>query len=261
LPFAKIKFKQINKKMKKIIGLAVFAVLLMTACKEDPSPGTITLNFDHEISSQALELNNMVYISPAGHPFEVARLKYYVSNISFHNTDGTSYDTEVIHYREVGVEDTKALVLEKVPDGTYNKISFVFGLDEATNVDDGLENTLINQNMIWPIPGDFGYHYMKFEGRYDSLATGVIKNFNLHTGATQGNQNFVEITVSLPAEVTIDGNSWEVDMMMDMMEWLQNPNVYDFAEFGQAIMMNQNAQEVLKANGADVWSADKVSQK
>ena len=88
-----------------------------------------------------------------------------------------------------------------------------------------------------------------------------FKNFNLHTGATQGNQNFVEITVSLPSEITIDGNTWEVDMVMDMMEWLQNPNDYDFAEFGQAIMMNQNAQELLKANGADVWSADKVSQK
>ncbi len=247
--------------MKKIIGLAVLAVLLMTACKEDPDPGTIVFNFEHKIGDQALELDNMIYISPAGHPFEVARLKYYVSNFSLHNTDGTSYDTEVIHYREVGVDDTKTLTMEKIPDGTYNKISFVYGLDEDTNVDGGLENTLTNQNMIWPIPGDFGYHYMKFEGRYDSLATGVIKNFNLHTGATQQNQNFVEITVTLPSNITIDGNSWEVDRMMDMEEWLQNPTVYDFAEFGQAIMMNQVAQEVLKANGVDVWSADKVVQK
>lgn len=244
--------------MKKIIGLSVLAILLMTACKEDPEPGTVVLNFEHKVGNQALQFDNMIYTSTAGHPFLVSRLKYYVSNISLHNTDGTSYDTDIVHYREEGVDETKTLTLEKVPAGTYDRISFIYGLDEFINVDGGLENTLTNINMEWPIPGDQGYHYMKFEGRYDSLATGVIKNFNLHTGATQGNQNYIPFTINLPSPVTIDKNSWEIDMMMDMMEWLQNPNVYDFAEFGQAIMMNQNAQLVLKANGADVWSVDKV---
>ena len=243
--------------MKKIIGLCVLVILLMTACKEDPEPGTVVLNFEQKVGNQALQFDNMIYTSPAGHPFLLSRLKYYVSNISLHNTDGTSYDTDIVHYREEGVDETKTLTLEKVPAGTYDRISFIYGLDENINVDGGLENTLTNINMEWPIPGDQGYHYMKFEGRYDSLATGVI---NLHTGATQGNQNYIPFTINLPSPITIDKNSWEVDMMMDMMEWLQNPNVYDFAEFGQAIMMNQNAQLVLKANGADVWSVDKVVQ-
>lgn len=247
--------------MKKFLGLATLVVLLMTACKEDPVPGEIVLNFEHKVADQAFEFDNMIYNSPAGHPFSISTLKYYVSNITLHNTDGANYEADDIHYREEGDDATKVLTLEKVPSGSYNKISFVFGLDAETNVDDGLENTLTNQNMVWPIPGDQGYHYMKFEGRYDSLSTGVIKHFNLHTGATMGNQNFVEITVDLPNSITLDNNTWEVDMMMDMMEWLQNPNVYDFAEFGQAIMMNQNAQEVLKANGVTVWSADKVVQK
>ncbi len=246
--------------MKKLLGLSVLVILLMTACKEDPEPGAIVFNIEHEIDGQALEFDNMIYMSPAGHPFEVKRLKYYISNISLHNRDGASYDTDIIHYCEEGIEDTKTFTLDKIPAGTYNKISFIYGLDEDTNVDGGLENTLTNQNMIWPIPGDQGYHYMKFEGRYDSLSTGVILNFNLHTGATQNNQNYVEISVDLPSEITIDNNTWGVDLVMDMMEWLQNPQVYDFAEFGQAIMMNQNAQEVLKANGTDVWSVDRVAR-
>ncbi len=247
-------------KMKKLIGLSVLVILLITACKEDPEPGTINFNITHKVDGQTMELNNMIYLSPAGHPFEVKRLKYYLSNFSLHNTNGTTYDTEVIHYCEEGVDETKSFFLDRIPSGTYDKLSFIYGLDEDTNVDGGLENTLTNINMEWPIPGDQGYHYMKFEGTYDSLSTGVILNYNLHTGATQGNQNFVEITVDLPSDITIDKNTWEVEIVMDMMEWLQNPNVYDFAEFGQAIMMNQNAQEVLKANGVDVWSVEKVLQ-
>ena len=247
--------------MKKLFGLAVLAILTVMSCNKDPEPGTIVLNFEHEVASQSLELDNMVYTSLAGHPFSVSRLKYYVSNFSFHNTDGTIYNTDVVHYREEGVDETKSLTLKDVPAGTYNKVSFIYGLDAATNVDGGLENTVTNQNMEWPIPGDQGYHYMKFEGRYDLLGTGEIKNFNLHTGGTMGNQNFVEITVSLPSNIEIDNNSWDVDMMMDLNEWLQNPNTYDFDQYGQAIMMNQAAQEVLKANGVNVFDVDNVKQR
>jgi len=251
--------------MKKLLGLSVLVILLMTACDDEepvvPEPGDIKLTLLHSVDDQNLQIGEeRIYMSPVGHPFSVSRLKYYVSNFSFHKNDGSKYDTDIVHYREEGIEDTKSFILEKVPSGEYDKISFIYGLDEATNVDGGLENTLTNQNMIWPIPGDQGYHYMKFEGRYDSLSTGVILNFNLHTGATQNNQNYVEITLDLPNKVIIDNNTWEIDLVMDMMEWLQNPTDYDFAEFGQAIMMNQNAQEVLKANGTDVWSVDRVAQ-
>lgn len=247
--------------MKKLLSLAILVTLTIMSCTEDPEPGTINLNFDHKVASQVLELDNMIYTSLAGHPFSVSRLKYYVSNITFHNTDGTTYDTGLTHYREEGVDDTKTLSLTKVPAGTYDKISFTYGLDAATNVNDGLENTLTNQGMEWPIPGDQGYHYMKFEGRYDSLATGVIKNFNLHTGAAQNNQYFIEMTLDFPSNVEIDNSSWDINLMMDLNQWLENPNTWDFAFFGQAIMMNTTAQEVLNENGANVFNVDAVTKK
>ena len=91
--------------MKKLLGLAILVTLTIMSCTKDPEPGTITLNFEHKVGDQALEFDNMIYTSLAGHPFSVSRLKYYVSNISFHNTDGTNYDTGAIHYREEGKDD------------------------------------------------------------------------------------------------------------------------------------------------------------
>ncbi len=247
--------------MKKLFGLAILAILTIMSCGKDAEPGTVVINFEHKVGDKTLELDNMIYTSAAGHPFLVARLKYFVSNISLHNTDGTTYNADVVHYYEEGKDETKSLSLAKIPAGTYNKISFVYGLDETTNVDGGLENTQTNQNMEWPIPGDQGYHYMKLEGRYDSLATGVIKNFNLHTGAAQNVDYYIEHTLAFPTEIKIDNNSWDIDLMMDLNEWLVNPTVYDFEDYGQMIMMNPTAQAVLKANGADVFSVDAVRQK
>jgi hypothetical protein len=47
---------------------------------------------------------------------------------------------------------------------------------------------------------------------------------------------------------------------MDVNEWLQNPATYDFETYGPAIMMNQTAQEALRANGATVFTVSSIEQ-
>ena len=42
---------------------------------------------------------------------------------------------------------------------------------------------------------------------------------------------------------------------MNINKWLRSPHVYDFNTFGSAIMQNQQAQQLLKENGADVFTA------
>ena len=242
--------------------LFLMAVLSLWSCSGDDNPvaGEVSLVFGHKVAGEALEFEDMKYLSPAGHKYSVVRLKYFTSDFKLHAKDGTTVAIDKVHYRDAKDDATATLSLGEIPAGEYNKISFIYGLDAATNVDGGLPNTQTNINMEWPIPGDQGYHYMKFEGKYDSLGMGVIKNFNLHTGGTMGNQNFVEISLPL-TPFTVDGNSWNINLEMDLNEWLQNPNVWDFEEFGPMIMMNQDAQEILKANGATVFSVASVEKK
>lgn len=228
-------------------------LLLISGCEKDEDPGFVRLNFDHQVAGQELKLNDIWYDCAAGHKFQVARVKYYVSDFTLKNADGGVFESREVHYRDVQDPETRSFLLKDVPRGEYASISFIFGLDELTNVDGGLPNTTTNINMEWPLPGDQGYHYMKFEGRWDSLGTGVLKNFNLHTGATANNQNYVQITLPFDHSLSMNGQTWNLDLSMDLNEWLQNPNVYDFETFGPMIMANQDAQLVLKQNGSDVF--------
>ncbi len=248
--------------MKKhtFLKISIFAFILFSvlSCKkdEDNGPGSITIQLDHTVKGDPVEIENIKYTCQAGHTFSVVNLKYYLSEIELHAKDGSSISVVDVHLRDIHDLSTEQYTVEDIPDGDYNSISFIFGLDETTNVDGGLENTIENINMEWPIPGDQGYHYMKFEGRYDSLGTGVIRNFNIHTGATMGNQNYFEVSMPF-SEAAVRSNSWTINVSMDLNEWLQNPNTYDFDGM-EMIMMNQAAQELLKANGASVFSIASV---
>lgn len=251
--------------MKKLTFISLIPTVFITllflfsGCKKDATIGFVQINFDHNVGGQDLAFNDTWYTCAAGHKFAVTRLKYYVSNFTLHESGGNDFTTNIVHYRDLEYPETASLLLSDVPNGEYTSLSFIIGLDAATNVDGGLPNTTTNINMEWPIPGDQGYHYMKFEGRYDSLGTGVIKNYNLHFGASGGNQNFVEITLPLNS-LKMNGDGWNINLNMDLNEWLQNPNTYDFEEFGSMIMANQDAQQTLKENGATVFSVTSVER-
>ncbi|MCP3932797.1 MAG: hypothetical protein GY705_27305 [Bacteroidetes bacterium] len=230
----------------------VLIVIFLIGCKKESTFGTLTLNLDHEIKGEVIELENVKYPCEAGHLYSVVNLRYYISNVTFHRTDGTSYSLDGVFYRDIHDPSTRSISLENFSDGSYSSLSFTFGLDETINVDGGLENTMTNINMEWPLPGDQGYHYMKFEGRYNYQETGLIKSYNLHTGPTGNNHNF--FTVNLPfEEIKVYGDSWDICINMDVDEWLHHPNAYDFEEFGQGIMNKQDAQEILKENGSTAF--------
>ena len=227
------------------------------SCGDDePGFGTMMLKLNTIVQGEPVEIEKIQYNADAGHTYSVVNLKYYLSDIVLYDDNGGSFAYNDVHLFDIHKGGTDRIEIVNVPDGTYNSISFVFGLDEELNVDGGLENTIDNINMEWPIPGDQGYHYMKFEGRYDSLNTGVIRSYNIHTGAHMGNQNYLRFNLSF-SDTKVTSNSWMIDLKMDLHEWLHNPHVFDFVGH-ERIMMNQNAQETLKANGATVFSIGSI---
>ena len=247
------------KNLMKLSLIGLIGLFLMNSCSKDDKTGQVTLFFDHEVQDKPLNLNEFNYLSEAGHPYSVSRMKYYVSNMALIDEDGTIVQLPGIHYRDAEFDDTRSVSYLDIPEGKYVRLVFTFGLDENVNVDGGLPNTLTNINMEWPIPGDQGYHYMKFEGKYDSLGSGVIKNFNLHTGATKGNQNYLNISLPLN-DFSLVEEHWNIKVMLDLNEWMQNPTTYDFEVFGPMIMANQSAQEILKANGPSAFSIASVEK-
>ena len=240
--------------MKKIILFMFLLSFTLISCKKDDDVKTTSrLNFEflHQVGGQDLEPDKMIYINQAGNTYSVINLKYFISNIRLHNK--TTNETVILdeaHYIDISDNTTFSLSPEgEIPNGDYDMISFVFGLDEADNTTGRFPNPPQNA-MEWPEPLGGGYHYMKLEGKY--LKDGVPTNYNTHTGATGGIPYFVEI--NLPASFSLDGKENTAELIMDINKWYQDPNIYDFITYGEMIMGNSNAQTVIQANGVNVFS-------
>ena len=245
--------------IRTIFVLFILAGLTMNSCKDDSTDGQLQVGVNYTVGEDDLVFDQFLYETEDSYSYNVVTLRYYLSRLRLHQQNGTTFDLADVVYFDARNPETSTIEFGTIPPGPYTGFSFIMGLDEVMNVDGGLENTLENINMEWPIPGDQGYHYMKYEGKYYTEPGGIQKNFNLHTGATGGNQNYINVFLTF-SPMTIENGTWEIKLRMDLAEWLENPNHYDFEEFGQAIMMNQSAQEVLKENGSTVFSIDLIEK-
>lgn len=242
--------------MKYLFIVSIVALTLLS-CKKDPTEGDIIFKINHKVGTKDFVLDSEIYTSPTNHPYQITKLWYYVSEISFTNTDGNSQTFHSGHLIKAEDEESYFFPLENLEPGKYNKVNFQFGFKKSTNYIDYLEQTLDNQNMYWFSPLDsLAYHYMKFEGKYDSLSTGVQKQFKYHFGPTDGNDNSFNISFSIP-EFEVDNSTHEIVIDMDLQEWLQNPTDYNFPDYTM-VMMHQNVQEIYKANGQNVFSFNKI---
>lgn len=237
------------------IALSLFGA---TACNVKES-GEFYINMYHVVQKENLQPEDKIYHAASGHGYKVYRLKYYLSQIILEDDKGESLSIDVVHLFDILTPKTLKFKVGKIPVSNYTRLSFIFGLGKEKNVEGGLENTLQNNNMEWPIIGEKGYHYMKFEGKYDSLHTGIMKNYHIHTGPTGNNANFITIDLPLPKPIK-EQSDLIVKMEMDIHKLLHGPHDYDFTEFDHGIMDNQNAQEILKENGGDIFRIVSVNE-
>lgn len=224
---------------------------------------TVILNFDHRIDNENLVLNEFNYKNAAGNIYSIERIKYIISNITFHNVDGTTFEDSSFHYRDVLNETTRSYSINNVPDGHYTAVSFTFGLDSLENTTGSLPNEQVYNSMEWPIMMGGGYHYMKFEGKFvDSL--GGHSNYNLHTGITKTTGENIHHHLNIELEntiFTVENNIWDLQIVMNMNKWFVDPNMYDIEKFGSAIMGDSLAQEMIEENGESVFTSGYLFEK
>ena len=219
-----------------------------------PATYSTTFNFKHEINGGPFLFDTILYGHPAGQPYSVETLKYFVSNIVLYKASGDSVYIDVEHYVDAEIPSTTILKFnQSIENTTYTGVAFIFGLDEVKNITGAFVNPP-ESLMEWPVPMGGGYHYMKMEGKYDSL--GVIKNYNTHTGMSMGIPYHFQ--VYLPQSFTVTKNQVSIDLKMELNNWYQNPTLYDFDVYGDAIMGNAAAQQAIHDNGTDVFSLGNI---
>ncbi len=234
--------------------LVIIIFVFFSTCTKnsvDPEEAKVTISFDHINNSSPLVLDQAVYTNAVGQEYSIKTVKYFISRVTFHKTDGSTYESPDIHF--IDIRDANTLHLEltnKIPYGNYTSISFVYGLVAEDNITGSLGISL-DRLMEWPVPMGGGYHYMKLEGNY----TGSNESdfFNFHAGPLA--EKDYSITLDVPVnDLLVAGESLKFNIEMNIANWFQNPTNWDFKYWGSGIMGNPDAQATVQKNGVDVFS-------
>lgn len=240
--------------------LLIGIILILTACKKGddttltPLNTNISIAFFHTVNDEVVEFDNIKYVNAYGNQYSVVRLQYFISDIILTRDDNTKIFIDEEFYVD-GREPSSHYqdVTARIPFGQYIGLEFVFGLSEEKNIAGRYPNPPEN-NMEWPPALGTGYHYMKLEGKIDS--SGVVKNFQAHTGPSFGNQNYIRVELK-DAFFMISESATTIGIQMDINKWWQDPNTLDLNEITM-VMGKQDIQQQLHDNGLNVFSYEPI---
>jgi len=243
--------------------ILVFLIFLGTSCNKHES-GSIEFIFTHTVDGNSVQFNQMLYTNASKNQYQINEIKYFISRIILYDADGKMVEVvqnNGIHYVDCSLSNTLCWKIDKIPQGKYIGISFIFGLDKDNNI----SNRFVNppeSNFSWPNHLGGGYHYMQINGKFLNKDKN-IQNMNIHTGIGQIYNEDKKITdfvhnyftVNLPATFFIDATHiLFLTLNMEIQHWFNTPNLYNFDDFGTGIMQNQTAQQLLKENGVNVFA-------
>ncbi|MDP1623049.1 MAG: hypothetical protein Q8M08_12010 [Bacteroidales bacterium] len=259
-----------------VILLLLLAMASSCYKDDDPIPdapsGTVSFTIDHRVNGEPLQLNELKYTNAAGNIYMVNDLMYFISDITFYRNDGSRKVIgawkEIFYVDEV-IPATKTIKFpDKIPTGSYDSISFIFGISEAKNKSFMFVNPP-EVIMGWPEVLGGGYHYMMLNGKWKDT-TGTVMPFNFHLGIGQlykGNgynidsiyafvQNYFRVTLPGSSFQMADKGNLTFLLTMNIEKWFESPHVYDHNHWGGAIMQRQPAMQMAKENGWDVFSIE-----
>jgi hypothetical protein len=258
--------------------LSVLLILIINGCKKDTKQdstvnisGHIVFQFDHYVDSKPLVKDTLKYINAAGNPYLVSQVMYFISDVTLHKSDGTKKVINGwvdIYYVDNDIVSTMTWnVYDDIPEGKYDSISFIFGINKEKNVT-GLFVNPPEVNMAWPGILGGGYHYLMINGKWKDKQN-FIDNYNYHLGIGQlykGDSANVDsiyayvqnyFNVNLPnSSFTLNKNTTkEIRLIMNIEKWFSTPNIFDFNNVDIIYtMQNQQAMQIMKENGKGVFS-------
>lgn len=269
--------KMHNIRYKEI--LIIILILIVIGCKKNDNVSNqikaekLSINFLHKVGNDSLQKNALIYQNAAGNQFEINEIKYFISDLILypHNLAPIKINQwKTIHYIDIDIPSTLVWhILDDIPNGIYDSVSFIFGLNENSN----LSFMYVNPpeiNMFWPEILGGGYHYMMINGKWKA-ANNQIKPFNCHLGIGQlysGTtystdsitgfvHNYFKVNLKTPDLVISPEQIAKLNITLNINSWFATPNIYNHDIWGGDIMQKQAAMQMIKENGFDVFSIDK----
>jgi len=259
--------------MRLLISILGLFILFFAGCSknsppEDQPQQKIILGFNFLVEGEGLKTDTLIYTNEAGNQYLVNEIQFFISDVTLHNADGSNYLIHVwkdIHYIDSDIPETKSWkVFDNIPVGTYNSVSFTFGINEEKN------QSLMFLNppesyMFWPENLGGGYHYLKMNGKWLD-ENQQVNPFNFHLGIGQIYysypdsitgfvQNHFRVTLPESAFSISENQTQEIRIIMNIENWFRDPNVYDHNLWGGDIMQKQEAMKLGCENGHNVFTA------
>lgn len=185
---------------------------------------------------------NKTYKSIKNRNFTVEKFKMYISDFSFLDMNGNTFNIDKIFL--VNNDSKFSIVL---PDGAkeFNTISFSVGIDSFTNntinplllpEDDVLS---LNNDMFWDMTR---YRFLLWEGTYDNSVLGTStpsSPYSFHIGR---DRNLRKITLTNNINLAIDNN---IDLSLDINQLFYNAS--DTLDFLTTFSNHSNDSELEEA--------------
>jgi len=251
------------------------SIIFLLSCKKETTNnegdfGKLKIEFSHSVDSLPLVKNQMVYINAAGNQYEISEVKYFIFDLILYDKNKTEVlinKWKAIHYIDIDYPNTLTWnVYDEIPVGKYDSISFIFGLNEARNISFQFVNPP-EVNMFWPEILGGGYHYLMINGKWKD-SNNQISPFNFHLGIGQiyaGGlintdsiigyvHNYFKVSIPTPKLSFDKGKTSILKINMNINSWFCTPYIYNHDYWGSNIMQDQDAMNIAKQNGFDVFS-------
>ena len=219
--------------MKKIIVFTGL-VLLLFSCKKDTKieskgPSVFQFTFKPTVNNEPLVPETKWYKNFSGDSFTVTKFNYYVSNIRFKRNDGTYYNVPECYHLIRHVEGVNSFTISGIPEGDYNRMEFLIGVDSIRNVSGSQSGDLDpGLNMFWD--WNTGYIFYKLEGQFNTLTQPVKTGYAMHVGGYSGKENCIQKwgTDYSGLFKSRSGHTTKVFLQARVDEVFQNPKNIDF---------------------------------
>lgn len=178
------------------LTLVVASLVLVRCTDDDDNSGTdntqpkLLITFDPWAAEDEIHIGDR-FQNPHGCTVEMSNLRFYLSNIRLHRSEGEPIDLSEIEF--IDIKNHKRTLEFLIDPGAYTGLSFDLGVPEHLNGTDNPDfmvsvyspsHALSEGNgMYWA--WQTGYRFCVFEGRFDTVPNAtypLTRTFAFHSG-------------------------------------------------------------------------------
>ena len=237
--------------------LAIFSSFQQKKILPHSPIAKVKIVFLNNVKGRKIVFRDSIYINPFDEKYTITKLRYYVTNLLLQNGYNNIKEKNSYHL----IDESKAasqVINFNVPEGDYNSIQFLLGVDSLHNVSGAQTDDLDPANdMFWT--WNTGYVMVKMEG--NSPASTLVNNkYEFHIGGFSGPFNVLKnVHLNFPEKKMhfIAGKTYEIFITADINTWWQHPHDIKIAEHANITSPGQIAKNI-SDNYVNMFHIEKI---